>query len=41
MVRLQLLYSGRAEAATPAVGASTLHRKEVEHILTNPLYKLK
>ncbi|XP_073952200.1 probable 2-oxoadipate dehydrogenase complex component E1 homolog [Choristoneura fumiferana] len=37
----KLIYSGRAEAPTPAVGASVLHRKEVEHILREPLYDLK
>ncbi|XP_075976075.1 putative 2-oxoadipate dehydrogenase complex component E1 homolog [Anticarsia gemmatalis] len=37
----KLLYAGRAEAATPAVGATVLHRAEVEHILKEPLYNLK
>ncbi|KOB72870.1 2-oxoglutarate dehydrogenase [Operophtera brumata] len=37
----KLVYAGRGEAATPAVGASTLHRKEVEHILREPLYNIK
>ncbi|KAL4716322.1 hypothetical protein ACJJTC_014802 [Scirpophaga incertulas] len=37
----KLVYSGRAEAATPAVGAAVLHRAEVEHILKDPLYNIK
>ncbi|XP_045767945.1 probable 2-oxoglutarate dehydrogenase E1 component DHKTD1 homolog, mitochondrial isoform X2 [Maniola jurtina] len=37
----KLLYAGRAEAATTAVGASKLHRVEVEHILREPLYNIK
>ncbi|XP_013188189.2 probable 2-oxoglutarate dehydrogenase E1 component DHKTD1 homolog, mitochondrial [Amyelois transitella] len=37
----KLVYAGRAEAATPAVGTSVLHRAEVEHILKEPLYNIK
>lgn len=37
----KLVYAGRAEAPTPAVGASVLHRAEVEHILKEPLYNIK
>ncbi|XP_045535331.1 probable 2-oxoglutarate dehydrogenase E1 component DHKTD1 homolog, mitochondrial [Papilio machaon] len=37
----KLIYAGRAEAATPAVGAGTLHRVEVEHVLKEPLYNIK
>lgn len=37
----KLVYAGRSEAATPAVGASSLHRVEVEHVLKEPLYNLK
>ncbi|XP_052754549.1 probable 2-oxoglutarate dehydrogenase E1 component DHKTD1 homolog, mitochondrial [Galleria mellonella] len=37
----RLVYAGRAEAATPAVGTSSLHRPEVEHILREPLYNIK
>ncbi|XP_028168209.1 probable 2-oxoglutarate dehydrogenase E1 component DHKTD1 homolog, mitochondrial [Ostrinia furnacalis] len=37
----KLQYAGRSEAPTPAVGASVLHRKEVEHILREPLYNIK
>ncbi|XP_061705247.1 probable 2-oxoglutarate dehydrogenase E1 component DHKTD1 homolog, mitochondrial [Cydia pomonella] len=37
----KLVYTGRAEAPTPAVGASVLHRREVEHILREPLYNIK
>ncbi|CAK1579593.1 unnamed protein product [Parnassius mnemosyne] len=37
----RLTYAGRAEAATPAVGAATLHRAEVEHVLREPLYNIK
>ncbi|CAK1541312.1 unnamed protein product [Leptosia nina] len=37
----KIIYSGRSEAATPAVGAPVLHRVEVEHILREPLYDLK
>lgn len=38
---LQLLYAGRAEAPTTAVGASKLHRVEVDHVLREPLYNIK
>ncbi|KAF9405803.1 hypothetical protein HW555_013606 [Spodoptera exigua] len=37
----KLLYSGRAEGATPAVGAAVLHRAEVEHIIKEPLHTMK
>ncbi|CAH2261934.1 jg6996 [Pararge aegeria aegeria] len=37
----KLLYAGRAEAPTTAVGASKLHRVEVEHVLREPLYNIK
>ncbi|KAJ8724298.1 hypothetical protein PYW08_015772 [Mythimna loreyi] len=37
----KLIYAGRAEAPTPAVGAAVLHRAEVEHILKEPLYNIK
>ncbi|XP_072949969.1 probable 2-oxoadipate dehydrogenase complex component E1 homolog [Epargyreus clarus] len=37
----KLIYAGRSEAATPAVGAATLHRVEVEHVLRQPLYNIK
>ncbi|XP_059058511.1 probable 2-oxoglutarate dehydrogenase E1 component DHKTD1 homolog, mitochondrial [Achroia grisella] len=37
----KLVYAGRAEAATPAVGTSALHRPEVEHVLREPLYNIK
>ncbi|XP_050562877.1 probable 2-oxoglutarate dehydrogenase E1 component DHKTD1 homolog, mitochondrial [Spodoptera frugiperda] len=37
----KLLYSGRAEGATPAVGAAVLHRAEVEHIIKEPLHAMK
>ncbi|XP_053605594.1 probable 2-oxoglutarate dehydrogenase E1 component DHKTD1 homolog, mitochondrial [Plodia interpunctella] len=37
----KLLYAGRSEAATPAVGTSVLHQAEVEHILNEPLYNIK
>lgn len=41
MLGRKLVYAGRSEAPTPAVGASTLHRIEVEHILKEPLYNIK
>ncbi|XP_063893768.1 probable 2-oxoglutarate dehydrogenase E1 component DHKTD1 homolog, mitochondrial [Helicoverpa armigera] len=37
----KLIYAGRAEAPTPAVGASVLHKAEVEHVLKEPLYNIK
>ncbi|XP_038217145.1 probable 2-oxoglutarate dehydrogenase E1 component DHKTD1 homolog, mitochondrial [Zerene cesonia] len=37
----KLIYSGRGEAATPAVGAPVLHRAEVEHIIRDPLFNIK
>ncbi|XP_068622692.1 probable 2-oxoadipate dehydrogenase complex component E1 homolog [Battus philenor] len=37
----KLKYSGRAEAAMPAVGTATLHRVEVDHVLRDPLYNIK
>ncbi|KAG7309744.1 hypothetical protein JYU34_004243 [Plutella xylostella] len=37
----RIIYSGRAESAAPAVGTGFLHRKEVEHIVKDPLYNLK
>ncbi|XP_047531885.1 probable 2-oxoglutarate dehydrogenase E1 component DHKTD1 homolog, mitochondrial [Vanessa atalanta] len=37
----KLIYAGRSEAATPAVGTSKLHRAEVEHVLREPLYNIK
>ncbi|CAB3236003.1 unnamed protein product [Arctia plantaginis] len=37
----KLVYAGRAEAPTPAVGTSVLHRAEVEHVLKEPLYNIK
>ncbi|CAH0723581.1 unnamed protein product, partial [Brenthis ino] len=41
LIGKKLLYAGRSEAATPAVGTSKLHRAEVEHILREPLYNIK
>ncbi|VVC91477.1 unnamed protein product [Leptidea sinapis] len=40
MLGRKLIYSGRSEAATPAVGAAVLHRAEVEHIIRDPLYNI-
>ncbi|XP_026731669.1 probable 2-oxoglutarate dehydrogenase E1 component DHKTD1 homolog, mitochondrial [Trichoplusia ni] len=37
----KLIYAGRSEAPTPAVGASVLHKVEVEHVLKEPLYNIK
>ncbi|KAG6444980.1 hypothetical protein O3G_MSEX003656 [Manduca sexta] len=37
----KLVYAGREVAATPAVGAATLHRAEVQHVLREPLYNIK
>lgn len=41
IIAKKLIYSGRVEGATTAVGVSTWHKREVQHILEEPLKILK
>lgn len=36
MLARKITYSGRVEGATPAVGVSSWHQKEVQEVVQNP-----